>query len=305
VFLTWKVLRMIDRRRLMAVAAGVTGLGMIGGRGIALAASEPADALTEKLARLEADSGGRLGVGMLDTATGQLTGHRLDERFPMCSTFKVLAAGAVLARVDRNQESLDRRVRYASSDLVTYSPVTEKHVGDGMTVAEICEAAITRSDNTAGNLMLASFGGPPALTAFARSLGDTVTRLDRIETELNEAAPGDPRDTTTPQAMANDLRALTLGDALSSSSRAQLIAWLRANTTGNARLRAGVPADWTVGDKTGTGERGTANDVAVLWPPNRAPLIVTVYLTGATVSRDKQSAIIAAAGAAVTAAAHG
>ncbi|NEW91615.1 class A beta-lactamase [Rhodopseudomonas sp. BR0M22] len=285
---------MIDRRELMKAAAGAAGLGLFSG-----SAALAAEALSEPCARLEAESGGRLGVGVLDTASGRTIGHRLDERFPMCSTFKVLAAGLVLARVDRKQESLDRRVSYAKSDLVTYSPATEKHVEGGMTIAELCEAAITLSDNTAGNLLLASFGGPAGLTTFARSLGDDTTRLDRIETELNEALPGDPRDTTSPRAMAQDLRALTLGDALSPASRAQLITWLKANTTGGTRLRAGVPTGWTVGDKTGTGDRGTANDVAVIWPPQRAPLIVTVYLTGATVARDQQNKIIADVGAEV------
>ncbi|WP_415218111.1 class A beta-lactamase [Rhodopseudomonas sp.] len=281
----------------MKAAAGAAGLGLFSG-----SAALAAEALSEPCARLEAESGGRLGVGVLDTASGRTIGHRRDERFPMCSTFKVLAAGLVLARVDRNQESLDRRVSYAKSDLVTYSPATEKHVDSGMTIAELCEAAITLSDNTAGNLLLASFGGPAGLTTFARSLGDDTTRLDRIETELNEALPGDPRDTTSPRAMAQDLRALTLGDALSPASRAQLITWLKANTTGGTRLRAGVPPGWTVGDKTGTGDRGTANDVAVLWPPQRAPLIVTVYLTGATVARDQQNKMIADVGAAVVSA---
>ncbi|RED28028.1 beta-lactamase class A [Rhodopseudomonas thermotolerans] len=287
---------MIDRRRMIAAVAGALGAGLLGRPHSAHATDEQ---FAAKLADLEAGSGGRLGVGVLDTANGRMTGHRLDERFPMCSTFKALAAGLVLARVDRGQESLDRRVRYAASDLVTYSPATEKHVEDGMTIAELCEAAITLSDNTAGNLLLASFGGPVGLTAFARSLGDETTRLDRIETELNEALPGDPRDTTSPRAMAQDLRALTLGDALSATSRAQLIAWLKANTTGGTRLRAGVPAGWAVGDKTGTGDHATANDVAVLWPPQRPPLIVTVYLTGATVARDQQNKIIAAVGAEV------
>ncbi|PZA10979.1 class A beta-lactamase [Rhodopseudomonas palustris] len=285
---------MINRRELIKAATGLAGFGLFGS-----SAALAADALADRCARLEADSGGRLGVGVLDTASGRIVGHRLDERFPMCSTFKVLAAGLVLSRVDRKQESLDRRVSYTKSDLVTYSPATEKHIEGGMTIAELCAAAITLSDNTAANLLLGSFGGPAGLTAFARSLGDETTRLDRIETELNEALPGDPRDTTSPRAMAQDLRALTLGDTLSPTSRAQLIAWLKANTTGGTRLRAGVPAGWTVGDKTGTGDRGTANDVAVLWPPQRAPLIVTVYLTGATAARDQQSAIIAAVGAAV------
>ncbi|PPQ42695.1 class A beta-lactamase [Rhodopseudomonas palustris] len=291
---------MIDRRELMKAATGLAGLGLFGS-----SAALAADALADMCARLEAGSGGRLGVCVLDTASGRMIGHRLDERFPMCSTFKALAAGLVLARVDRKQENLDRRVSYAKSDLVTYSPATEKHVEDGMTIAELCEAAITLSDNTAANLLLASFGGPAGLTAFARSLGDETTRLDRIETELNEALPGDPRDTTSPRAMAQDLRALTLGDALSPASRAQLITWLKANTTGGTRLRAGVPPGWTVGDKTGTGGRGTANDIAVLWPPQRAPLIVTVYLTGATVSRDQQNKIIADVGAAVADAMRG
>lgn len=291
---------MIDRRELMKAATGLAGLGLFGS-----SAALAADALADMCARLEAGSGGRLGVGVLDTASGRMIGHRLDERFPMCSTFKVLAAGLVLARVDRKQENLDRRLSYAKLDLVTYSPATEKHVEDGMTIAELCEAAITLSDNTAANLLLASFGGPAGLTAFARSLGDETTRLDRIETELNEALPGDPRDTTSPRAMAQTLRALTLGDALSATSREQLITWLKANTTGGTRLRAGVPSGWVVADKTGTGDNGTANDVAVLWPPQRAPLIVTVYLTGATVVRDQQNKIIADVGAAVADAMRG
>ncbi|NEV77123.1 class A beta-lactamase [Rhodopseudomonas sp. BR0C11] len=291
---------MIDRRELMKAATGLAGLGLFGS-----SAALAADALADTCARLEAGSGGRLGVGVLDTAGVRTIGHRLDERFPMCSTFKALAAGVVLARVDRKQESLGRRVNYTKSDLVTYSPATEKHVEGGMTIAELCEAAITLSDNTAGNLLLASFGGPAGLTAFARSLGDETTRLDRIETELNQALPGDPRDTTSPRAMAQTLRALTLGDALSATSRAQLIAWLKANTTGGTRLRAGVPSGWAVADKTGTGDNGTANDVAVLWPPQHAPLIVTVCLTGAAVARDQQNKIIADVGAAVADAMRG
>jgi beta-lactamase class A len=169
-----------------------------------------------------------------------------------------------------------------------------------MTVAELCEAAMTLSDNTAGNLLLASIGGPQGLTAFVRSLGDDVTRLDRIETELNEAAPDDPRDTTSPDAMASDLRALALGNVLSTKSRAQLIGWLAANMTGGKRLRAGLPAGWRVGDKTGTGEQGTANDVAVIWPPDRAPFVITAYLTGAAAPAERQDAVMAAVGRAVT-----
>lgn len=252
-----------------------------------------------RLAALERRHGGQLGVAILDTVGGRRINHRGEERFPMCSTFKWLAAALVLARVDRGEERLDRRVGFDAKDLVSYSPVTEKHAGaPGMTVAELCDAAVTLSDNTAGNLLLASFGGPAALTAFARSIGDTRTRLDRIEPELNEALPGDPRDTTTPAAMLGDLRELLLGDTLSPASRAQLTAWLVANKTGDARLRAGVPADWRAGDKTGTSNsRGATNDVAILWPPGRGPLLVAAYYIDAVAATPEQrSAVLADVG---------
>jgi beta-lactamase class A len=293
---------MIGRRRLLrAAGAGLAGFGVMGRAGLVRAAAISQDIFVDELKRLETESGGRLGVTLLDTGTGQCVGHRMDERFPLCSTFKVLASGAVLHGVDAGKESLARRIYFSDANLVTHSPETQKNVGPiGMTVAELCKAAITLSDNTAGNLLLASIGGPQGLTAFVRKLGDDMTRLDRIETDLNEAAPDDPRDTTTPNAMASDLRALALGDVLSTKSRAQLVAWLAANTTGGKRLRAGLPAGWRVGDKTGTGERGTANDVAVVWPPDRAPMIVTAYLTGAAVSADRQNAVMAAVGRAVT-----
>jgi len=221
----------------------------------------------------------------------------------MCSTFKALAAAAILARVDAGKEQLTRRVTFDASTLVTYSPVTEKHVGgDGMTLAEICDAAVTLSDNTAGNLLLAAIGGPAGLTDFVRGLGDQVTRLDRNEPSLNEALPDDPRDTTTPNAMASNLQALILGTtALSVASREQLTTWLIANKTGDARLRAGFAKGWRIGDKTGSGARGTANDVAVIWPPNKPPIVITAYLTGATVSAAQQSATLASVARAVSA----
>jgi beta-lactamase class A len=257
------------------------------------------EALGGALARIEAQSGGRLGVAALDTADGSRAGHRMDERFAMCSTFKLLAAAAVLARVDAGKERLDRRVAYAKSDLVTYSPVTEKHVGAGMTLAELCEAAITLSDNTAGNLLLASLGGPQGFTDFARTLGDTMTRLDRIETALNEAMPGDPRDTTTPAAMLANIRALVLGDALTEPSRGQLKTWMLANKTGGGRLRAGLPGDWAVGDKTGSGDFGTTNDVGVIWPPARAPIVVTIYFTETKAALEQRIAVLASVGRAI------
>ncbi|TDG09841.1 class A beta-lactamase [Paraburkholderia guartelaensis] len=249
------------------------------------AGAAPVDAVEKQLAAIEAQAGGRLGVAMLDTANGHVRGWRMHERFPMCSTFKVLLASAVLTRKDHGKEDLARKIVYSTAQVVSYSPVSGPRAGSGdnagMTVAELCEAALTRSDNTAANLLLESIGGPPAITAFARSIGDPVTRLDRNETTLNEAIPGDPRDTTMPAAMVANLRELLLGERLSAASREQLIAWLVANKTGDARLRAGLPKDWRVGDKTGTGDHGTANDVAIVWPTGRAPILVTTYLTGA------------------------
>ena len=243
---------------------------------------------------IEVSAAGRLGVAVLDTATGELAGHRLDERFPMCSTFKFLAAAAVLARVDAGQERLDRRLVVTRESLLEWAPVASKHVGGaGMTVAELCEAAITVSDNTAANLLLDSLGGPAGVTTFARRIGDEVTRLDRTEPTLNEAIPGDPRDTSTPRAMARTLRTVMLGDALSEAGRAQLVKWMTANTTGAKRLRAGLPFDWRVADKTGTGRLGTTNDIGVLWPPRRAPLVVVAYLTDCKAPGDAREAALA------------
>jgi beta-lactamase class A len=214
----------------------------------------------------------------------------------MSSTFKFIATAFVLARVDRGEERLDRRIVFKRSDLVEYSPVTEKHADrDGMTVAEICEAAMTLSDNTAGNLLLDILGGPPGLTAQCRAFGDIATRLDRREPDLNEATPGDPRDTTTPSAMLDNLRRLVLGDSLSAGSRAQLIRWLVDNKTGDSRLRAGFPKGWRVGDKTGSGAHGGANDVAVAWPPDRAPLLVAAYFTESAATPAERNAVLAEA----------
>lgn len=288
---------MLTRRRFNLVA-GAAGGWIAFGRGAAGSPSAPRFA--EDMAQLEAKSGGRLGVAVIDSKDGSLSQHRGEERFPMCSTFKVLASAAVLKSAGADLAGLQRRIRFEKSDLVEYSPVTGEHTGgDGMTLAELCEAAITRSDNTAGNLLLKNIGGPEGLTAFARSLGDEVTRLDRIETELNEANPGDIRDTTSPNAMAANLRKLLVGDALIPAARDQLAAWMAANKTGDTRLRAGLPQNWPVGDKTGTGRHGTNNDVAVVAPPGRPPLIVAAYLTGASLDMAGQNEIIASIGRAV------
>jgi len=234
-------------------------------------------AALQRLAQLERSLDGRLGLFALDTGSGRALAHRADERFPLCSTFKVVAAAGVLAQSAQVPGLLARRIAYPRSDLVSYSPVTEKHAGPGMTVAELCAAGLQHSDNTAGNLMIGLLGGPEGVTAYARSLGDTAFRLDRRETALNSALPGDVRDTTTPRAMAGTLQRLVLGDALPAPEREQLRQWLLGNTTGRARIQAGIPADWRIGDKTGGGDYGTANDIAVLWPPGRAPVVLALY----------------------------
>jgi beta-lactamase class A len=250
----------------------------------------PASNLASTLTALEAKSKGRLGVATL-FPKGKRIAHRAGERFPMCSTFKFLAAAIVLQRVDQGKERLDRAISYSKSDLVPYSPITEKHAGESMTVAELCVAALTLSDNTAANLLLASFGGPPAVTAFARSLGDTMTRLDRNETSLNEGTPGDPRDTTTPDAMLSNLQKILFGNALKAPSRDLLTQWMLANTTGKAKFVAGLPSDWKVADKTGSGDHGSNNDIGVFYPPTAKPILIASYLTETTISTDERNAI--------------
>ncbi|WP_060483166.1 class A beta-lactamase [Pseudomonas sp. NBRC 111119] len=218
-----------------------------------------------------------LGVWAIDTASGKTVAYRAEDRFAFCSTFKVILAAAILAKSAEDQALLDRRITYAPDQLVTYSPITEQHVQAGMTVRELCAAALQYSDNTAGNLLLELVGGPPGLTAYARTLGDPAFRSDRNEPSLNTALPGDPRDTTTPLAMGVTLQKLLLGSGLAEGARQQLQGWLKGNTTGDKRIRAGVPQGWLVGDKTGSGDYGVANDVAVIWPPGKAPWIVVVF----------------------------
>ncbi|MDI1450994.1 class A beta-lactamase [Polyangium sp. 6x1] len=232
------------------------------------------------LAEIEASVGGRVGVFALDTGTGRQLAHRPDERFAMCSTFKWALAAAVLARVDRGQLSLEERVPYGPTDLIEHAPITSEHVAEGsMTVDALAQAAVTVSDNTAANLLLAKVGGPAGFTQFVRQQGDAVTRLDRNELSLNNNEPGDPRDTTSPRAMVGLMRQVLCADALSPVSRERLLGWLRACETGKDRLRAGLPRDWTTGDKTGTGLRCAVNDVAITWPPGRAPILIASYMS--------------------------
>jgi beta-lactamase class A len=265
-----------------------------------------ASAFAAQVGDLEQKSGGRLGVAYLDMATGERAGHRADERFPMCSTHKFLSAAAILSQVDRGQEHLERIVHFTEQDIAGYSPATQSRVGEpGMSMGELCQAAITLSDNTAANLLLASIGGPAGWTAYVRTLGDHVTRLDRNEPTLNEALPGDPRDTTSPNAMVSDLRNVALSNALTPVSRDLLVTWLVECKTGGQRLRAGVPAEWKEGDKTGTGERGTSNDVAIFWPPKRPPILVAAYLTGSTLDDAGREGILAELGKLIAATVRG
>jgi len=253
-----------------------------------------------RLSALERRHPGRICVAILDMGGGRRIEHRANERMLMCSTFKAMAAAYVLIRVDRKQETLDRRVIFSQQDVVRASPGTQARVGEpGMTVAELCDAAVTLSDNTAGNLLLASFGGPAALTNFFREIGDNVSRLDRTETDLNyHDGPDDLRDTTTAGAMLENLRKLVFTDVLSASSSSQLVAWLINSKTSDTRIRAGLPRSWLIGDKTGVnGDRdGNLNDVAVLWPPDRAPMIVTAYCEIPGISATDRNAVIAQIG---------
>jgi beta-lactamase class A len=284
---------MISRRRFVQGAC----LTVVAHAQSAAAAGET---LAAAFTRIEAESGGRLGIALLDTQTSARSGHRADESFPLCSTFKLLAAAAILARVDAGRERLDRRVRFEPRDVLTYSPATKERAGgEGMTLDELCAAAMTLSDNTAANLLLSAIDGPAGMTTYARTLGDMVTRLDRTEPDLNEAQPGDPRDTTSPAAMVSDLNALLFGNALTAASKERLVDWLLANRTGDARLRAGLPSGWRVGDKTGSGEHGTANDVGILWPPRRAPILIAVYLTDSPKAAEDQNAVHAAVARAI------
>jgi beta-lactamase class A len=279
----------IDRRTLLVslAAAAATILG----------------ALIEKTALADdlavPASAGRLGVAAINLHNGRIIQHDGSGRYPLASTFKLPLVMDVLARVDRGTERLDRVVRFSANDLHAYSPVTGKQPRGGtLTVGELCAAAIEQSDNTAANLLLQAVGGPAGVTAYLRALGDTTTRLDRNEPALNEAKPGDPRDTTTPLAMATLLQRLVRDPILSPASKNTLFGWLRGTTTGTARIRAGVPSSWTVGDKTGT-TNGGGNDVAILWPPHGSPIVIAVYFADVKVSDTARDAAIASAARAV------
>lgn len=286
------------RRQFLASALAAAALAPLSPRALGCVSLAPAENALLRIRDIEMRSGARLGVSILDVAGGQRFSHRGDERFPMCSTFKLLLAAQVLARADRGEDRMDRRLVYGADALVPWSPVTEQHVGEpGLSLAGLCEATVTISDNTAANLLLAQVGGPAGFTAFVRTLGDELTRLDRIEPELNESAPGDPRDTTTPDAMLASMQAVLLGDVLSEGARRQLGDWLVAASTGHRRLRAGFAAGWRAGDKTGTSGTGIANDIAIAWVPGRGPLLVSAYLDAPALDAAGRDAALAEVGA--------
>jgi beta-lactamase class A len=267
----------------------------IAAAGLCLAGSRLAFADEAAIAAIEKRLGGRVGVMALDTGSGETIGHRADERFAMCSTFKWALAACVLARVDRGELALDRAVHYEDDDLLEYAPVAHENFdrdteAGSLTLEELCAAAVSISDNTAANLLLDLVGGPAGLTRFLRRHGDEVTRLDRNEPSLNTNLPGDPRDTTTPRAMADTMTTLLLGDALSPESRNRLTRWLIDTKTGLARLRGGLPTDWVAGDKTGTGVNGAATDVAIVWPPDRKPILIAAYLSDSSALPDALNA---------------
>jgi len=239
--------------------------------------SGAASAAEEPFAALEKQSGARIGVAALDTGSGRRIAWRAEERFVMCSTFKMSLAAAILAKADKGAEQLNRLVHYGADVPIGVSPVTAKNIARGMTVEELCAAAVIFSDNGAANTLLAALGGPEALTAYWRGLGDRRTRLDDIELKLN--IPDGERNTTTPSAMLGNLKTLLLGDALLPASRARLLGWMRTTTTGARRLRAGLPAAWQWGDKTGTsGEPyGLVNDIGIAVPPGRSPILMVAY----------------------------
>ncbi len=260
------------------------------------------DSITAELARIEQALDARIGFAAHNLATGQRWEVNADERFAMSSTFKTLACGALLEQVDEGQLALETEVSFEESDLVTYSPVTEQYAGhQPMTLFELCDATMTTSDNTAANLVLQALGGPEAVTAFARSMDDPITRLDRYETELNEATPGDERDTTTPNAMLATLEKLVLGDVLADDSRQQLEAWMKGNAVADGLFRAAMPFDWVIADRTGAGGYGSRSITAIIWPPEQPPTVAVFYITDTEASFEERNAAIASLGEVVQA----
>ncbi|MCM2578730.1 class A beta-lactamase [Streptomyces meridianus] len=284
------------RRALLAAGAGTAvAAALVHGAAPARADVRPRGTVVARLRQLEREHGARVGAFAYNVATGAGVRHRSDERFPICSVFKTLAAAAVLRDLDRNGETLAKRIRYTEADLVDHSPVTgtPEHLEHGMTIAELCDATIVTSDNTAGNLLLRELGGPNAVTRFCRSIGDTTTRLDRWETDLSSGEPWRVEDTTSPGAIAGSCARLVLGNVLEPGDRRLLTGWMLNCATSGKRFRAGLPADWTVADKTGGGGYGTGNDVGIAWTPDGAPIVLAVLTTKPEAGAAADDALIA------------
>ena len=273
---------MLNRRALLAAAATITAWP-------ALSLDAPLG-----LSTYERKTGGRIGLYAENLSTGVRIAWRAHERFVMCSTFKASLVALVLARIDRGQDQLEQMIPYGVRDIPDdwYAPVAKQNVANGaMSVAHMCEAAVEYSDNTCANLLLARIGGPAALTAFWRSIGDTITRLDHNEPLLNRSPPGDPHDTTTPVAMAGTLRRLVLGNVLSPISREHLTGWMLNCKTGGNRLRGGLPKDWRIGDKTGNNGQDASGDIAVAWPKPDVPVLICAYTQGGSPTASQVEAV--------------
>ncbi len=252
-----------------------------------LAAPQTEASLQARCVALQAQIGGQIGVFALHTGSRAQFAFQAEQRFAMCSTFKLLLAAAVLAKVDSGRLDLNQRVRFGPRDMVAHAPVTGElllagSVSASLSVAELCAAMLVVSDNPAANLLLPLVGGPAGLTRFLRELGDTVTRLDRIEPALNSNLPDDPRDTSTAAAYVGLMERLLCSDYFSGELRQQLLVWMNASETGLQRLRAGAPQDWPAGDKTGSGANGAVNDVAIFFPPKQAPILMAVFMSGSS-----------------------
>lgn len=249
------------------------------------------------IADYERATGGRFGLCVESLRTSAKVAWRADERFVMCSTFKVSLAACILAGVDKGQTRLDELIAYGPDDLLEYAPVAKQNLDKGaMSVVDMCKAVVELSDNTCANALLAHIGGPSALTAFWRSIGDAVSRLDHNEPELNRSPPGDPHDTTTPAAMAGNLRSLIFGSVLSRNSRERLTRWMLGCKTGENRLRAGLPKDWRVGDKTGNNGKDAAGDIAVTWRMRGEPVLICAYSQGGAPTPRQIEAVFAGIG---------
>lgn len=274
---------LITRRTLLISSASLAcSCALFGGK---------RDGAVQQLEAIHKAIGGRIGVHALDLGSGERVGLDDDGRYAMASTFKLLLAAAVLHRVDHGQLKLDQEVAFTDKDMVAYAPVTQTHLARGaMTVKELCAAIMLVSDNAAANILLRTIGGPAEVTRFAQLQGDLFTRLDRTEPQLNQNAPNDPRDTTTPRAMVNTMDRVLVGDALMPPSREQLLSWMTASQSGLKRIRAGLPKGWKAGDKTGTGERGAVNDIAIATPSDGSPILIAIYLSESKKSTDELSA---------------